>query len=1072
LHRAVVNYANRPVSSESVPQPERRSAADALLLGVSRLAALFHDIGKANEHFQLMLRGEATRQHLRHELVSYLVLKELASSYSGLAFFQALASNPAHFFAPVDSVINSLSVPVGGFLESHFEETALRLLSALSDKSFSAVEQAVHYLVLTHHRQVAADVTDVQKLRQLQGVPSLRRHMNQLSEGAIFDPRNLTFSAAGLPWEDKDWLSAVSDNAQSVLQLLQDNPGLEAYLCEHSEQWAKSVALIARPTLIQADHLASAMKVASKPVAQLAYANSAKKNGTAHLADPLPVHLLKTRYACDPFFKGMSGSVTDLPLWTVPADSPIATPISDERYRWQEEAEKLIACVPEIQHRPFFGVALCGTGAGKTLGGPRALSAASGGRLRYTCALGLRSLTLQTGKAYREVLKISDSDAVTVIGDALYAQLSDTDFGNSLERLGSESLEEPEELLTDQSLPAGQKLGSCLEMSQDQLEKFCAGPKAAMLNEVPVLTCTTDTIIRASSLSGGKDTRMSLRLATADLILDEIDAYSLEDLQALGRLVHQAGCHGRRVLVMSATVSATVLQALFDAWFQGLKVWEFRTQQKTEPVAALLSNQISSEIVDVVRDDAAARLSQFTEKLSDALSQAKNRNPVIPLSLGKTKRETFRKIVEQAIDFARVHNTIDLKTGEKVSTGFIRFNKVENVRKFVRYVADEFQKPDDISLKLQSYHREMLTVPLSIIETEFNKVFNRKEPQAIFACPGIANWHAPGKLRIMLVATTSLQETGRDHDYDFAIAEIWSTRSIAQLAGRVLRHRQWLVASPNIAVLESSLDVFDERVYRRTEVDLEKVVPKKGASVIPFSMLTDSFDKGFQSIWRALSSKRAASFPMPEAGNANRSSWLYPDFYTQGVTARPCLTTAEANRAALSYLEQFAQEGRMYRPEAQPGLFSMADTFRVNQVNQRPIVELCWNRHNEVIEFRRQSSKKVQFTLNPDKQFREIGVVQRHVATGALEVKPLVIPSAWKGGTSIKNPDCFFIRTDLITFEDAMKMLGTDDRKSLNAKLGFAFELHAGKGDAFAVHVDYDPLLGASTSSSYLGDDE
>lgn len=1061
-------FAHR-VSSRPAPRLEGFSAVDKLLRSVIRLSALFHDIGKANEQFQLMLRGKSKHQHIRHELVSYLLLRELSKRNSSKPFLELLAANPAHYFSTAGNVLDNLEVPVTGFSETYFQESASTLLSSLLTPDMACVENAVYYLVLTHHRQVAVDVKDTLELRQLQGAPSFHRYLNQVAQGATFDPKNLTFSADGLPWQDAAWLASVKANAQSILQLFNDNPHLQSRLHAHAEQWAKSVALIARPALIQADHLGSAMKEARRPVANLAYANSVDRNGVAHLADSLTEHLMKVRYASDPFFKGLSGNFKELPTWNVPKDSPIAIPVTDPRYKWQEDAEKLVAAIPDIENRPFFGMVVAGTGAGKTLVGPRTLSAASGGRLRYTCALGLRSLTLQTGTAYRKVLKISEADGVTVIGDALYAQLAGDKFEQSSERHGSESLEELGELLTDHDFPAGSRLGAALEMSKEQLDKFADNRKSAMLNEVPVLTCTVDIVIRASSLSGGKDTRMSLRLATSDLVLDEIDAYSLEDLQALGRLVHQAGCHGRRVLLMSATVSQTVLQALYNAWLEGLKVWEFHSNRKASPVVALLSNQVPCEVVDTSVDDVSTRLDSFMAGLSSALSSATRKNKVKTLPLGKTKRETFDNIVEQAIEFARVHNTADSKTGERFSTGFVRFNRVEDARKFFRYVVDNSILPGDISLQAVCYHREHSLLLLSIMERAFNEVLIRKDPQAVFSSPRVANWNAPGKLRILLVCTTSIQETGRDHDYDFAIAEPWSTRSSVQLGGRVLRHRNLEVLSPNIAILEGTLDIFNRNSRSRTELDSEYIRPKSGLKIAPFSILTNPYDRQFQSAWKNLTLRRQpANFQIPEANNLKRSDWFFPEFFSDGITAQPCLRKADASKAALSYLEHFAQEIRMYRPEEQPGLFSMADLFRTSN----NIVELCWNRHNEVVKFRRQNSRKAQFTLNPLKRFKEIGVVQKHAGSGALEVKPLVIPSTWSGGTTIKNLDRCFIRTDLITYEEAMKELGTNDPNSVNAKLGFSFELYEGKNGAFSTVVDYDPLLGASNKSSYLEEGE
>lgn len=43
---------------------------------------------------------------------------------------------------------------------------------------------------------------------------------------------------------------------------------------------------------------------------------------------------------------------------------------------------------------------------------------------------------------------------------------------------------------------------------------------------------------------------------------------------------------------------------------------------------------------------------------------------------------------------------------------------------------------------------------------------------------------------IFILVATPVEEVGRDHDFDWAVVEPSSYRSIIQLAGRVLRHRQ------------------------------------------------------------------------------------------------------------------------------------------------------------------------------------------------------------------------------------------------------------------------------------------
>jgi len=60
---------------------------------------------------------------------------------------------------------------------------------------------------------------------------------------------------------------------------------------------------------------------------------------------------------------------------------------------------------------------------------------------------------------------------------------------------------------------------------------------------------------------------------------------------------------------------------------------------------------------------------------------------------------------------------------------------------------------------------------------------------------------------IFILVATPVEEVGRDHDFDWAIIEPSSYRSIIQLAGRVLRHRKLErdIQQPNIALMQYNL---------------------------------------------------------------------------------------------------------------------------------------------------------------------------------------------------------------------------------------------------------------------------
>jgi CRISPR-associated endonuclease/helicase Cas3 len=81
----------------------------------------------------------------------------------------------------------------------------------------------------------------------------------------------------------------------------------------------------------------------------------------------------------------------------------------------------------------------------------------------------------------------------------------------------------------------------------------------------------------------------------------------------------------------------------------------------------------------------------------------------------------------------------------------------------------------------------------------------RHDPDAIWSQPDIADALAayPQSHHIFVVLA-SRRRVGRDHDYDWAVVEPSSMRSIIQLAGRILRHRKQIPATPNVCLLNQN----------------------------------------------------------------------------------------------------------------------------------------------------------------------------------------------------------------------------------------------------------------------------
>ena len=186
------------------------------------------------------------------------------------------------------------------------------------------------------------------------------------------------------------------------------------------------------------------------------------------------------------------------------------------------------------------------TGKGKTFANARIMYGLSNPKLgcRFSIALGLRTLTLQTGDALQERLRLEKDDLAVLIGSQAVKQLYDLaqkDAKNAEKTaFGSES---HNELLDEDQYVA-------YEGTTDGPLKHWLADKDKLnkLVSAPILVSTIDHIMPATeSDRGGKQIAPMLRLLTADLVLDEIDDFDLADLPAIARLVNWAGLLGARV---------------------------------------------------------------------------------------------------------------------------------------------------------------------------------------------------------------------------------------------------------------------------------------------------------------------------------------------------------------------------------------------------------------------------------------------------------------------------------------------------------------------------------------------
>ncbi|MGI0115348.1 type I-F CRISPR-associated helicase Cas3f [Zooshikella sp. RANM57] len=804
---------------------------------ISAMASLFHDFGKANKRFQSKLRENFNKKTsadpIRHEWISLRLFNTFIGDKcrDDQEWLQRLADNPTFPDDWQDKLTKDK-------LEMSAKDTAVISEGISPFKKLPPLAKVIGWLIVSHHRlpfdqnkKVACKATNAQALNKLPERVKIswcgarenatKQHIKQC----------WTFEY-GLPSQSKAWQKRVQKLAVKMLNRRQ----------LFTEKWFVNpyVIHVSRLALMLADHYYSSLSDPSQRVRGdkdcRLYANTTSKKqedgADKTLNQPLDEHLIgveKQNHAICyhlPYLKRQLPSIT--------RHKGFQSRSRNQRFNWQNKAYDLAKSIQQkTQDQGFFGINMASTGCGKTLANGRIMYALANEQqgARFTIALGLRILTLQTGEVYRSQLQLgADELAVMVGGSAVreihkfQQRMSQQDF---TEQAGSESvanlLEEQTRVFYESSLQSGP--------ISHQLAK---NAHANRLLQSPILTCTIDHLMPATeSLRGGHQIVPSLRLMTSDLILDEPDDFDQQDLYALSRLVYWSGMLGSRVLLSSATLPPAIIHGLFDAYYEGRKIFQKNrgaVQGKNAISCAWFDefNCIAGDFADT--DGFTNAHTQFVDKRLIKLGQMNTivrRAEIKPLvedvaapdldnlpvgdqnntPEGLLFQSVAWQLQQYSVELHYQHNTYDELSGKHVSFGLVRMANIYplvNVTK--TFLA--LQGPTDTVFHCCCYHSNHLLTVRSAIEQRLDRCLNRKgDKNAVFSLPEIQQSLArtSAKHHIFIVFATPVAEVGRDHDYDWGIVEPSSMRSIIQLAGRIQRHRMQSCASPNLFLLSSNI---------------------------------------------------------------------------------------------------------------------------------------------------------------------------------------------------------------------------------------------------------------------------
>ena len=781
-----------------------------LIKSLTAMAALFHDFGKSSNFFQVKLKeNRIIGDPLRHEWISVLFLDAIVDGRADDQWLSKLAD--------------------GDGFSNDIQDRVIQKHEKLKEKNkpFKTLPNSallLAWLILSHHRLPEKDAFIGKSVEEKDFKTLLDVITQEWGYENKFDDYTENLSKCfeysnNLPWKSSKWLKYTKKQAKKLLSNLDlldkaIKDGSWRLILHHS-----------RLALMLGDHYHSSQDADPRWQDELnLYANTDRS--TKELKQKLGEHLLGVAKQAVrnahllPAFEGKHSELQRV------YDVKVLKQKSPSKYRWQDKAVDKIDIWRnkkedkiDNSHFGFFAVNMASTGKGKTFANAKIMRTLSsdGESLRYILALGLRTLTLQTGDEYRDRIGLSNDELAVLIGSSAVLSLHNK---NKKEPEKEKSVFTGSE--SEQSLLENELIFES-EIPENNLATVLSDSKSRKFLYAPVLSCTVDHLMAATETKrGGRYILPTLRLMSSDLVIDEIDDFNGEDLIAIGRLIHMAAMLGRKVMISSATIPPDLAEGYFNVYQAGWTIFA-KMRGRSTLVGCGWIDEFNSKIYDINSADRKGVADyqnyhqEFIGKRIEKLEQQipKRSANILSCELKENGDEEkinlyfYSVILESILEKHLAHNVIDEKTGKKISFGVVRVANIKPCVGLVKYLLD-VEMPDDVEIRTMAYHSQQLLIMRSKQEKHLDSVLKRQNgEQSSLDQPEIRQHldSMDAKNIIFILVATPVEEVGRDHDFDWAVVEPSSYRSFVQLAGRVRRHRDPVADNsiPNMALLQYNL---------------------------------------------------------------------------------------------------------------------------------------------------------------------------------------------------------------------------------------------------------------------------
>lgn len=457
------------------------------------------------------------------------------------------------------------------------------------------------------------------------------------------------------------------------------------------------------------------------------------------------------------------------------------------KFKWQGDVVKMIHAInSDDLKKPMLALVCSSTGSGKTMACAMiadALCARKGLGTRITVALGLRTLTLQTGRAYRDKLNLSIDKLAVLIGDKHVSSLENATHDD----------EENNRLLETDIDDSGIRF--CIPSF---LEHEFRGKTSYLAT--PVLVTTIDQIIESADLRRSKWIAPTLRIMSSPIIIDEIDSFNHEDIIVICRLIYLCGMIGQDVICSTATMYPSLAERIMQSYHEG----SLQSIHGSSPLIGLFSDTPNASVVKNCEDI------DYKEFVAKHTIHVCHKRKLGFLPDYASTQLLFNDILNQCIqchhEFNQIHDDMSF------SVGLIRLAHVKNVVNMARTIEIMSARIEKIGIVVIPYHSRNTLLSRAFIENKLDAMLSRtSDEHAPFKDNDVKkHWERAKKNGqhglVVIVVSSPIEETGRDHDFDWAIVEPSSTRSVVQVAGRVMRHRSMSEPKlPNVLLMRKPL---------------------------------------------------------------------------------------------------------------------------------------------------------------------------------------------------------------------------------------------------------------------------